>query len=107
MHLGIVVERADAGEELLLADALGELFVHRVEANLGGRLLLHAHVRAAVRPVAHEDHSQARGDAVLTHKLLGELAYLLSDLLGDGLAIDHAGSARRLILWLRHRHHTS
>jgi hypothetical protein len=44
---------------------------------------------------------------MLAHKRLGDLAYLLTDRLGDGLAIDHAGGARRLILCLPHHHHTS
>mmetsp|Transcript_25851 Transcript_25851/g.63615 ORF Transcript_25851/g.63615 Transcript_25851/m.63615 type:complete len:353 (-) Transcript_25851:38-1096(-) len=91
------VEVAHHLEHLLLRGALRHLVVERHDAGLVARLALHAHVRLAVRPAAHDHHRQPRHLPVLLLHGGNLRRYLQPDRAGDRLAID---DLRRVVLAL-------
>ena len=65
----IFVERVDLGVEMRRRDVGGELAVVRDDPDTPARLALAAHVRGAVRVVAHEDRAEPRGHATVDERV--------------------------------------
>jgi len=87
VHVGVVVELVDEGEDFFLAGAVGQRAVVVVEADRAGVLLDLAAVELRAAVVAHQDG----GDAGLhaAGRQLGDLGLdLFAYLVGDRLAVD-------------------
>ena len=97
---GIVVERADRGDEVGLGRVLRKVNVRRGEADLGRLLLLHADVARARTVVADEDGRETGREAAVDERLdarleVGERGLRRPEPRGMRIALNAGSAVRR------------